>query len=147
MMQDIHSSRALLGATPGTSLQELSVLYKGLMKRHHPDRFQEEEARQEAEAVSTRIIAAYKYLVSIHPETQAAQEEEFLASLESGLRDWTYERRTLKLTLGDGSSHEFLNVPPNVYNKFTRGDGTLRFIRRNLLGTFARRRAAVAVEA
>lgn len=44
-MKEINESRLLLGAAAGLSLKELNGLYKGLMKRHHPDRFQVEAER------------------------------------------------------------------------------------------------------
>ena len=96
-MKEIIESRKLLGATPGLTLKELNALYKGLMKQHHPDRFQDEGQRQEAEAMSQRIIAAYKLLEGLHPETQEARAEEFERTLSSGIANWQYKGQLLSL--------------------------------------------------
>ncbi len=144
-MKEIIESRKLLGATPGLTLKELSALYKGLMKQHHPDRFTDEAERTAAEAMSQRIIAAYKLLEGLHPETRAARAEEFERTLASGIAGWQYKGRVLSLTFGDGSEHAFVGVPANTYNKFVGTDATPRFVRRHLIGTFPQRRVSSAV--
>jgi DnaJ-class molecular chaperone len=138
-MKEVLESRRLLGVNGELSLKELSNLYKGLMKQHHPDRFQEEEARAEAEAKSQRIIAAYKLLEALHPETQAAQAEEFEATLATGIANWQYKGQVLRISFGNGSEHAFYGVPPKTYNKFVGTDATPRFVRRHLIGAFPRR--------
>ncbi|MFN3874440.1 MAG: KTSC domain-containing protein [Flavobacteriales bacterium] len=138
-MKEIIDSRRLLGATPGMTLKELSGLYKSLMKRHHPDRFQAEAERAEAEALSQRIIAAYKLLEAIHPETQQARAQEFEDALASGIATWQYKGQVLRITFGDGSEHAFYGVPPKTYNKFVGVDATPRFVRRHLAGAYPRR--------
>lgn len=144
-MKEILESRKLLGATANMSLKEIAALYKGLMKQHHPDRFQEEAERQEAEALSQRIIAAYKFLEGLHPETQALRAEEFEQTMASGIANWQYKGQVLRLNFGDGSEHAFYGVPSNTYNKFVNTDGTARFVRRHLLGTYAMRKMSSAV--
>jgi curved DNA-binding protein CbpA len=146
-MKEINESRLLLGAASGLSLKELNGLYKGLMKRHHPDRFQEEAEREAAEAMSQRIIAAYKLLEALHPETQAAKAAEFEVALLSGVANWQYKGQVLRVCLGDGSEHAFYGVPPNTYNKFVGSDGSARFVRRHLAGSFPRRCIAAAAVA
>lgn len=138
-MKEIIESRKLLGVTPGMTLKELSALYKGLMKQHHPDRFQVEEERAAAEAQSQRIIAAYKLLEALHPETQAAKAEEFEETLASGIANWQYKGQVLRISFGDGSEHAFYGVPPKTYNKFVGTDATPRFVRRHLAGEYPRR--------
>ena len=54
----ILDSRKLLGSTVKTDLKELNNLYKGLMKKHHPDRYQDEGERHQAEETSKHIIDA-----------------------------------------------------------------------------------------
>ncbi|MBK6626186.1 MAG: KTSC domain-containing protein [Flavobacteriales bacterium] len=144
-MKEIAESRALLGATADLSLKELNGLYKGLMKQHHPDRFTDEAERSAAEAMSQRIIAAYKLLEGLHPETRAARAEEFERTLASGIAGWQYKGRVLSLTFGDGSEHVFVGVPANTYNKFVGTDATPRFVRRHLIGAFPQRRVSSAV--
>lgn len=146
-MKEIAESRTLLGATADLTLKDLNGLYKGLMKMHHPDRFTDEEGRTEAEAMSRRIIAAYKLLEGLHPETRAAQAEAFERTLASGIATWQYKGRVLSLTFGDGSEHVFVGVPTGTYNKFVAADATPRFVRRHLIGAFPQRRKTSAVAA
>ncbi|HQW05574.1 MAG: KTSC domain-containing protein [Flavobacteriales bacterium] len=137
----ILDSRKLLGAMPRTDLKELGLLYKGLMKKHHPDRFQDEGERVKAEEVSKHLIDAYHFLVSIHPETHATNKEEFeRTATTSVISDWRYKAMTLHLIFGDGSEYEYFGVPQNVYNKFVNNNGNLRFARRHILSVFTYRR-------
>ncbi|MBK7945782.1 MAG: KTSC domain-containing protein [Flavobacteriales bacterium] len=138
-MKEILESRRLLGADQGLTLKELNMLYKSLMKQHHPDRFQDATEREAAEGMSQRIISAYKLLEALHPETQAAKAEEFEETLASGIANWQYKGQVLKLHFGDGSEHAFYGVPPKTYNKFVGTDATPRFVRRHLAGTYPRR--------
>ena len=146
-MKEILESRKLLGADAGISLKELNLLYKGLMKQHHPDRFQVEAERAEAEAMSQRIIAAYKFLEGMHPETLSARAGEFEQTMTSGISNWEYKGQVLRLHFGDGSTHAFYGVPPKTYNKFLGTDATPRFVRRHLLGNYAQRKVTSAVAA
>ncbi len=143
-MKDIIESRRLLGAEPGLSLKELNALYKNLMKRHHPDRFQVEEERLAAEEQSQRIVTAYKLLEALHPETQAAKAPELEQTLTSGIANWEYKGQVLRVRFGDGSEHAFYGVPPKTYNKFVGTDATPRFVRRHLIGTHPSRRMSAA---
>jgi DnaJ-class molecular chaperone len=141
----ILDSRKLLSATVKTDLKELNVLYKGLMKKHHPDRFTDEVERTQAEETSKHIIDAYHFLVSIHPETHATNKEEFeRTATTSVISDWRYKSMTLHLIFGDGSEYEYFGVPQNVYNKFVNNNGNLRFARRHILGAFNFRRVKKA---
>jgi hypothetical protein len=142
-MRKITESRTLIGAAPNTSLKELNGLYRSLMKAHHPDRFAGDEAkRQEAEEFSKRLIDAYKSLESIHPETHAANAEEFQADVASNILDWHYKSLTLHVTFGNGSAYEFYGVPQKTYNKFVAAEGNTRFAKRHVFGAFTFRKAA-----
>ena len=141
-MKKITDSRRLLGATAAMSLKELNTLYKGLMKQHHPDRFQDEAQRAEAEAMSTRIIEAYKFLESVHPETHKANAAEFDATVATNIANWHYQHQTLHVTFGDGSVYEYYGVPTNVYNKFVGTNGQPRFARRHIFGSFPARKVS-----
>ena len=77
-MNRIVESRKLLGVTPEVTLAELKNIYRGLIKEYHPDKIQDDDDRKhEYEAKSKQIITAYHLLVSVAPETHAAQEEEY----------------------------------------------------------------------
>ena len=143
-MKEILESRKLLGATATISLKELNVLYKGLMKQHHPDRFQVEEERVGAEATSQRIIAAYKFLEGMHPETLSARAGEFEQTMTTGITNWKYKSQVLRINFGDGSEHAFYGVSTNTYNKFVNTDATPRFVRRHLIGNYAQRKMSSA---
>ena len=144
-MKEILESRKLLGAAPDISLKELSALYKALMKQHHPDRFQDDGERAEAEAMSQRIIAAYKLLEGLHPETRSLRAEDFERTLASGIGNWRYKGQVLHLTFGDGSEHAFYGVAAKTYNKFVNTDATPRFVRRHLIGAHPQRKVSSAV--
>lgn len=144
-MKRIADGRKLIGATAASSLKELNALYRGLMKSHHPDRFpHDEEKRKAAEDFSKQLIDAYKFLESIHPDTHAAQAEAFELAVASSITDWHYERLTLQLTFGDGSSYEFFGVPAKTYNKFLNTDGNTRFARRHIFEAFTYRKTSGA---
>lgn len=145
-MKRITESRKLLNAPVGVTLKELNTLYKGLMKQHHPDRVLDETQKMEAEETSQRLISAYKFLESIHPETHAANAKEFERSVASIISDWHYKSLTLHVTFGDGSVYEFFGVPQNTYNKFVNTDGNTRFARRHIFGSFPHRKVSGAKE-
>lgn len=143
-MKRINESSRLLGAPPKATLKELNDLYKGCMKKHHPDRFPDERMKAEAETISQELIAAYKFLESIHPETHARNAEEFARTAGSMIANWQFKAQVLTLWFGDGSEYEFFGVPPKVYNKFITTDGTMRFVRRHMIGTYPYRKVSGA---
>lgn len=145
-MKRISESRKLLNAPAGATLKELNALYKALMKQHHPDRVLDATLKQEAEDLSQRVISAYKFLESIHPETHAANAAEFERSVASIISDWHYKSMTLHVTFGDGSVYEFYGVPQNTYNKFVNTDGNTRFAKRHIFGSFTHRKVSGAKE-
>ena len=112
------------------------------MKTHHPDRFQDDVQRQEAEATSQRVIEAYKFLESIHPETHAANAVEFEKTVASNIGNWHYKHLTLHVTFGDGSVYEFYGVPQNTYNKFQKADGNTRFAKRHIFEAYTHRKVS-----
>ncbi len=141
-MKKIAESRKLLGATSATTLKELNTLYRNLIKLNHPDKFQDEKLKLEAEENSQKVINAYKFLESIHPETHKLNAEEFEKTVASNITDWHYRSMTLHLTFGDGSVYEFYGVTPNVFNKFVNTNGNTRFARRHIIGTYAHRKVS-----
>ncbi len=145
-MKRITESRKLLNAPVGATLKELNTLYKGLMKQHHPDRVLDETLKKQAEETSQRLISAYKFLESIHPETHATNAEEFEKTVASIISDWHYKSMTLHVTFGDGSVYEFYGVPQNTYNKFLNTDGNTRFAKRHIFGSFTHRKVSGAKE-
>jgi molecular chaperone HscB len=141
-MKRITEYRKLLEVSADVTLKELSTHYKGLMKKHHPDRFQDETQRKEAEEVSQRLIEAYKFLESIHPETHEKNHEDLTKTTASMISNWQFKAQVLTLYFGDGSEYEFFGVPAKLYNKFITTDGTVRFVRRHIIGTYPHRRVS-----
>ena len=82
-MKRINEYRKLFNANSTTELKELKTTYRNLVKEWHPDKFQAgDEKAVEAEQKSQQIIDAYHFLVSIAPETKAANLEEYLITTE-----------------------------------------------------------------
>jgi DnaJ-class molecular chaperone len=56
------------GGEKAVELKELKSIYRNLMKDWHPDKFQDAQAKLEAEEKSKAIIEAYHLLVSVAPK-------------------------------------------------------------------------------
>ncbi len=70
IMKKITDYRKFLAVTENAPLAELKTVYRSLMKTWHPDKFQDEEQKTEAEHKSKYIIEAYHFWVSIAPKTR-----------------------------------------------------------------------------
>src|SRR5689334_4736790 len=117
-MKRIIEHRKLFNITQDTDLAQLKTLYRNLMKEWHPDKFQDDAQKAEAENRSKAIIEAYHFLVSISPETHTSNLEEYTATTtNAGIDDFVYKGQTLKVTFQDGSVYEYFGVPKNIYNK------------------------------
>ena len=143
-MKRITEYRKLLEAPATASLKELNTLYKSWMKKHHPDRFLDEAEKKQAEETSQKVIAAYKFLESIHPETHEKNSEDFAKTTATMITNWQFKAQVLTLYFGDGSEYEFFGVPHKLYNKFITTDGTVRFVKRHIIGTYPHRKASSA---
>ncbi|MCD6066356.1 MAG: molecular chaperone DnaJ [Bacteroidetes bacterium] len=133
-MRRIVDYRKLFNATKDTNLAELKTLYRNLMKEWHPDKFSEGDERAEEAAVKSKeIIEAYHFLVSVAPETHAAQLEEYTHVTNTfGIDDFEYKGQTLKITFQNGSIYEYFSVPKNIYNKLAGSATLARFARRHI---------------
>jgi DnaJ-class molecular chaperone len=140
-MKRIIESRKLLEITPDTDLNGLKNTYRKLMKEWHPDKFIDDEARRaEAEDKSKSIIEAYHLLVSIAPETQEFNLEQYnQTTANSGIEDFNYQGQTLKIVFQDGSVYEYFGVPRNIFNKFLNSSTQLRFARRHIFFSYTYR--------
>jgi curved DNA-binding protein CbpA len=140
-MSKIEASRKLLNVTSKADLKELKSVYRTIMKAHHPDRFQEEAEKAEAEAKSKRLIDAYHFLVSISPETHAVNIGEYEATIAATiLADYQYKGTTLEITYPDGNIYEYFGVPKSVYLKLNNADSQARFVRRSVAKSFVYRK-------
>jgi DnaJ-class molecular chaperone len=146
-MKKIIESRKLLGVDKAITLSELKSLYRNLMKDWHPDKFQDEPAKLEAEEKSKAVIEAYHLLVSVAPETHEQQLEQYTQVItNSKIIDFKFKSQTLQMNFADGSSYEYFGVPHNTYNKFLGSSTPDRFARRHIYHDYVYRRVNRAVE-
>ncbi|MEI7524504.1 MAG: KTSC domain-containing protein [Mariniphaga sp.] len=139
-MKRIIEYRRLLDITPNADLVELKTTYRNLIKEWHPDKYIDEERKAEAEHKSKNIIEAYHFLVSIAPETQAFNLDNYTNTTNnSGIEDYSYKGQTLKITFQDGSVYEYFGIPKNIYNKFLNSSTLLRFARRHIFYSYTYR--------
>lgn len=142
-MKKINDYRKLFEATPVSTLAELKSTYRNFMKAYHPDKFQDETAKAEAEEKSREMIEAYHYLVSIAPETIESLMPEFKETImASNISDYQYKGQTLEIVFLNGSSYEFFNVPKNTYIKLVNSDSPARFAKRHIYNEFSFRKVS-----
>lgn len=141
-MKKIIESRRLLGVDKAIELRELKSIYRNFMKDWHPDKFHHDEhAKLEAEEKSKAFIEAYHLLVSIAPETQAQQLEQYTAIIASSkIVDFIFKAQTLQINFTDGSSYEYFGVPHSIYNKFLNSETPDRFARRHIYHSYVYRK-------
>jgi len=141
-MKRINEYKKLFNVEPDTDLKTLKTTYRSLVKEWHPDKFQEGDALgTEAELKSRQIIDAYHFLVSIAPETIAANLEEYNISSESGIADFKHKGLLLEVSFIDGTTYEYFGVPKNVYSKLINSDKQLRFAKRNIFNSYLYRKS------
>ena len=66
-MKRIKQYKKLFNVEGAIDLKELKKTYRSLVTEWHPDKFQDEVKKAEAEEISTEIIDGYNFLVSIAP--------------------------------------------------------------------------------
>lgn len=145
-MKRIGEYRKLFGVEENTDLKGLKTSYRNLVKEWHPDKFREgDEKAAEAELMSRKIIEGYKFLVSISPETKAANAASYeLTTTQAGIADYVHKGLLLEITFLDGNVYEFFGVPRNVFLKFHNSDKQVRFAKRNIFSSYLYRLAKQA---
>ena len=143
-MRKVIEFRKLLGVDKAVTLSELKSLYRNFMKEYHPDKIQDDELQKlDAEEKSKRIIEAYHFLVSIAPETIAANLSEYVnTTTNSNIADIQYAVKRLRIDFTDGSAYEYFGVPENTYVKLVNADSQGRFARRHIYMCFLYRNIA-----
>jgi hypothetical protein len=133
-MKRIERHRAILGVDDKATLSDLKKVYRKIMMEWHPDRFQEsEESKKMAEEKSTKLIASYHFLVSVHAETHAATKTEYLATItEASIDDFEFKSEILRVVFSDGNEYEYYGVPKAIYVKLINSDTPDRFARRHI---------------
>jgi DnaJ-class molecular chaperone len=147
-MKRVNEYKKIFNVEEPLDLKQLKTTYRNLVKEWHPDKFSEGDERAEkAREKSTKIIDAYHFLVSIAPETHAANLEEYTkTATESGIGDYHYKNQVLEITFLDGNTYEYFGVTKNIYNKFLNADNAYRFARRNILNSHLYRKSKKTLE-
>jgi hypothetical protein len=133
-MKRIERHRAILGVDDEATLSDLKKVYRKIMMEWHPDKFQDSvESKKMAEEKSTKLIASYHFLVSVHPETHAATLTEYTATIsEASIDDFEYKSEILRVVFSDGNEYEYYGVPKSIYVKLVNADTPDRFARRHI---------------
>ena len=140
-MKRINEYKKLFNAEQDMSLKSLKSTYRKLVKTWHPDKFQAGDDKAiEAEAMSRKIIDGYHFLVSIAPETTAANLDEFNVTISSPIMDWQHKGLLLEITFLNGDTYEFFGVNKALYIKFSQSDKQTRFAKRNIFNKFTYRK-------
>jgi len=143
-MKRITEARKLFNITSQSSLSELKIGYRNLMKDWHPDKFTNNpEQQEEAELKSKEIIEAYHFLISIADETHQNNIEEYSNLITNiGIDDFNYKGQTLRVTFQNGSVYEYFGVPKNIYNKLINSATITRFARRHIFESYTYRQVS-----
>jgi DnaJ-class molecular chaperone len=147
-MKRINEYKKLFNVTAEIDLKELKTTYRNLIKEVHPDKFQEESEKVEAEIKSRHIIDGYHFLISIAPETKAANLEEYnKTTSESGIANLKHKGQVLEVTFNDGTTYEYFGVSPTVFQKLINSDKQFRFAKRSIFNEYLYRKSKKDVEA
>lgn len=133
-MKRIERHRAILGVDDKATLSDLKKVYRKIMMEWHPDKFQDsEESKKMAEEKSTKLIASYHFLVSVHPETHAATITEYKATIsDASIDDFEFKSEILRVVFSDGNEYEYYGVAKSIYVKLVNADTPDRFARRHI---------------
>lgn len=140
-MKRINEYKKLFNVEKDIDLKQLKSTYRNLVKEWHPDKFQaDDEQAAEAELKSRQIIDGYHFLVSIAPETIAANLEEYNETMSSPIINWQHNGLVLEINFLDGNTYEYFGVNKALYIKFSQSDKLTRFAKRNIFTTYTYRK-------
>jgi DnaJ-class molecular chaperone len=147
-MKRINEYKKLFGVEKELELKALKTSYRNLVKEWHPDKFQDGDAlREEAEVNSRKIIDGYHFLVSIAPETKAANLEEYTETIiNSGIADFQHKGMLLEITYLDGTTYEYFGVTRQIYIKMVNSDKLNRFAKRTIYPNYLYRKSKRTLE-
>ena len=142
-MKRVNEYKKLFNVEQGYDLKQLKTSYRNLVKEWHPDKFQEsDEKHAEAEIKSKQIIDGYHFLVSIAPETKAANLEEYnKTTSEAGIADFQHKGNLLEVSFTDGTTYEYFGVNKALFVKLVNSDRQLRFANRSIFTSFLYRKS------
>lgn len=147
-MKRVNEYKKLFKIEKEINLKQLKKTYRDLVKEWHPDKFMEGDERgEEAEIKSRTIIDAYHFLVSISPETKAANLEEYTQTTsEAGIADFNHKGNVLEISFTDGTTYEYFGVNKALFIKLVNSDRQFRFAKRNIFNSFLYRKSKKDVE-
>ena len=133
-MKRISQYKKLFEIEKEIDLKLLKKRYRNLAKEWHPDKFQEDDAKlEEAEVNSRNIIDGYHFLVSIAPETLAANLEVYTDTItNSGIADYVHKGLLLEITFLDGTTYEYFGVTKPIYIKMINSNTLNRYAKLHL---------------
>ncbi|WP_047546144.1 KTSC domain-containing protein [Psychroserpens sp. Hel_I_66] len=142
-MKRINQYKKLFGVENDIELKTLKKSYRDLVKEWHPDKFQNgHELQEEAEIQSRQIIDGYHFLVSIAPETIAANLEAYTETItNSGIADYQHKGLLLEITFMDGSVYEYFGVTKQVFIKMINSGKINRFAKRAIYPNYVYRQS------
>ena len=144
-MKRIKQYKKLFKVEGEIDLKELKKTYRGLVKEWHPDKFQDEEKKLEAEEVSTEIIDGYHFLVSIAPKTKEANLEAYNTTItEFKVADYQHKSMLLEVTFTDGNTYEYFGVNKKLFIEFINAKSINNFGKRNIFNSFTYRKSMKA---
>ena len=142
-MKRISQYKKLFKVEKEIDLKTLKTTYRNLVKEWHPDKFQEGDAqREEAEVNSRKIIDGYHFLVSIAPETIAANLEAYTETItNSGIAEYDLKGLVLEITFLDGTTYEYFGVTKPIYAKMVNSNKLNRFAKRAIYPNYTYRKS------
>ncbi|MDQ3190380.1 MAG: KTSC domain-containing protein [Bacteroidota bacterium] len=146
-MKRINEYKKLFNIDGDIDLKQLKTTYRNLIKECHPDKFLEESEKELAETKSLKVIDGYHFLISIAPETKAAQLEEYqITTSESGISDFRHKGQLLEISFKDGTTYEYFGVSAKVYGNLVNSDKQFRFAKRSIFNSYLYRKSKKDIE-
>lgn len=145
-MKRINEYKKLFEVEGELDLATLKTKYRNLVKEWHPDKFQDgDEKKEEAQLMGKKVIDGYHFLVSIAPETKAANLEEYTNSINSGIENFKHKGLLFTVDFCDGNTYEYFGVPQGVYIKLCNSDKQLRLAKRSVFNSYLYRKSNKSV--
>ena len=145
-MKRIKEYKTLFQIENEIDLAELKLAYRKLVKKWHPDKFQDDDPlKEEAEIMGQKIVDGYHFLVSIAPETREANLPEYTTTInECGIAGLNHKGLLLEITFTNGTTYEYFGVNKNTFNKLWNSDKHVRFAKRSIYHSYVYRKSKKA---
>lgn len=147
-MKRINEYKKLFEVEKNLDLKSLKKKYRNLVKDWHPDKYQEGDPKLiEAENKSRQIIDGYHFLVSLAPETIAANLDAYTETItNSAIADYQHKGMVLEVTFTDGTTYEYFGITKKVYIKMINASNLNRFARRSIFNSYTYRKSKRILE-